>query len=191
MSHSTGQCHSRLGYHEPETFDLNACAWCYEFLFSLDQKTLYVTFDDPYLRNREDPSADVIVPDITNKDNTSRICSTLTTDECQRWKSCCSSAHECCSRQLSAPSSGNGTCRRTWDGWGCWDDAPPDTSMYLSCPSFILFSIPTSKILLYYLSQQPPNPEVKKIGSSFPSLYSFLIRYTPVISFGIIINILL
>ncbi|CAG2251990.1 CALCR [Mytilus edulis] len=138
------KCHSRLGYHDPATFDLYSCAWCYDFLFSVNGKTLSASIHEPYLRETDQTIADYyLVPDITDNGNFSRICSTLTNDECKRWHACCMNAHDCCGRQLSAPPVTNGTCARTWDGWGCWDDTPPSTSVYLSCPAYISFSIPT------------------------------------------------
>lgn len=146
------KCHSRLGYHDPATFDLYSCAWCYDFLFSVNGKTLSASIHEPYLRETDQMIADYyLVPDITDNGNFSRICSTLTNDECKRWHACCMNAHDCCERQLSAPPVTNGTCARTWDGWGCWDDTPPSTSVYLSCPAYISFSIPTSKFSCYIL----------------------------------------
>lgn len=51
-----------------------------------------------------------------------------------------------------------GWCPRTWDGWLCWEDAPPSTSQLASCPEFIaLGSEPPScsefySILLYNIA---------------------------------------
>nr|XP_022310772.1 calcitonin gene-related peptide type 1 receptor-like [Crassostrea virginica] len=68
-----------------------------------------------------------------------KICSFLSTDECQRWVSCCAAAEVCCEQQLALPTEVNGTCGRVWDGWLCWSDAKPDTLSYQSCPLFVPF----------------------------------------------------
>lgn len=98
----------------------------------------------PYLYN---PSKKLLIsPDIHNGTIVEEVCTTLNSDECQRWQSCCFSAHDCCERQLASPLGDlNKTCGRTWDGWGCWDDTNPGQQVYMSCPLYLTYSVPSRK----------------------------------------------
>jgi calcitonin receptor-like len=98
----------------------------------------------PYLYN---PSKKLLIsPDIHNGTIVQEVCTTLNSDECQRWQSCCFSAHDCCERQLASPLGDlNKTCGRTWDGWGCWDDTKPGQQVYMSCPLYLTYSMPSRK----------------------------------------------
>ncbi|XP_071451883.1 calcitonin gene-related peptide type 1 receptor-like [Hetaerina americana] len=46
----------------------------------------------------------------------------------------CALRGQCSLRPLSAAS---GWCPRTWDGWRCWEDAPPDSVQQVPCPAYI------------------------------------------------------
>jgi hypothetical protein len=51
-----------------------------------------------------------------------------------------------------------------------------------TCPVLLLSCFPSPQVRYCYTiyhNNHRPNPEVKKIGHSFPSLCSYLIRYTP------------
>ncbi len=79
-----------------------------------------------------------IYPDIQNQTITDMICRTLSEDNCERWKSCCHDALECCERQLDTTSPViDGYCPRQWDGWTCWEDTPSNTDVFQSCPAYI------------------------------------------------------
>jgi calcitonin receptor-like len=86
-----------------------------------------------------------VVPDSTNAQTAKIVCSSLTSDECERWKSCCSAARDCCRQQLQAHSTHvNDTCPPTWDGFSCWNAGVPGESSLITCPNFLPYSIPTS-----------------------------------------------
>ena len=138
-------CRNKYRMQKPEDFRLYTCAWCYFFLFQ--SKVLLPNFKSFYLTANVNGSlfakGDILLPDLNNDTMTSIICSTLTSAQCDRWKMCCFSAEECCKEQTSAPESQNGTCKRTWDGYGCWKDTSPGIFSQLSCPSFLQYSVPT------------------------------------------------
>lgn len=138
-------CHSGVGHHPPNVFGLFSCAWCYQYLFILKpERDLFASDRVPYLYSASKKS--LITPDIHNETFVNEICSTINSDECRRWKSCCIAANKCCEKQLSTPvKNSNATCGRTWDGWGCWDDTEPGQQVYLSCPLFLHFADPSSK----------------------------------------------
>ncbi len=77
-------------------------------------------------------------PDPVNGTTMHAACIDLDRDECSSWQLCCSEAAHCCAEQLALA---NVTvpanhCPRTWDGWDCWDSAPPNTLVYHDCPAF-------------------------------------------------------
>ncbi|KAL3832653.1 hypothetical protein ACJMK2_024276 [Sinanodonta woodiana] len=117
---------------------------CYFFLFPSKSLKPFYSSGGFYLTVPMNVSSNVLlVPDIDNETQSHDICITLSADECHRWRLCCQSARDCCRRHLSMPEPENGTCKRTWDGFGCWDDARPGSENYLSCPGFLQYSIPT------------------------------------------------
>ena len=132
-------CHYKFGSHPPHTYDLFTCAWCYSFLFL--EKGLMANTKYPILVAKKDVRVH-FEPNIYNTSSKRQICATLTNDECDRWVACCGAAHDCCQRQLSAPDD-NSTCGMTWDGFGCWDKAQPETQNYMDCPLYITYSMPT------------------------------------------------
>lgn len=136
-------CHSKQGTFPPTDFGYFSCAWCYEFLFSTKQIKILFAHDNFYhLYNAIENT--LILPDIHNQSNVNVVCSTLDSDECTRWQSCCIAAEACCESQISnPPGDANTTCSRTWDGWGCWEDAVPGEVVYQSCPLFLTFSVPS------------------------------------------------
>ena len=84
----------------------------------------------------------VIEPNCNNETSRNQICKYFDEDGCKRWCSCCMSASACCERQLRMPlrqevKSDYNQCPRTWDGYSCWDDSPPATTVHNRCPPFI------------------------------------------------------
>ena len=90
-----------------------------------------------------------LVSDADNATTRTAVCSTLSDeDDCKRWRLCCDAARACCAKQITMAGNadvGNSTCKKTWDGFGCWDPGEPGTNSYLPCPTFLKFSVPTSK----------------------------------------------
>jgi calcitonin receptor-like len=160
-------CNSRFGSHNTREYEYYSCAWCYSFLFSQARKTLIASENIPYLYNVI--KKELLVPNIHNNSDVNDICSTLDNDECQRWKSCCSTAEKCCKRQLSTPLGDvNNTCGRTWDGWGCWDDTKPGQLVYQSCPLYLQYAMPTSKCNIFHTLF---SNEMLKIQSLFTIMF--------------------
>lgn len=139
------QCRSKFGAYQPRDFDLHACVWCYFFLYPE-----YAFKPHPYqhyLVSTTNSSYIKAQADITNTSSINIICSSLTADECDRWKLCCEVARDCCRRQQKAHDvKANNTCQATWDGFGCWDSGTPGHTSHISCPNFLQFAIPTSKL---------------------------------------------
>ncbi|ESP04967.1 hypothetical protein LOTGIDRAFT_109332, partial [Lottia gigantea] len=127
------------------------CAWCHFYLFQ--RKSFAPSLKVPFLMATMNGSTwtrgRLVKPDPTNRTSVNMICESLNSDECDRWKMCCQSARECCRDQIAHPPVTNSTCIGTWDGYGCWRDANPDTENYLSCPNFLQYSIPTRNALKY------------------------------------------
>ena len=145
-------CTDRYGSLVPPHFNLRACAMCYAFLFPHGKPLQplhprYVQLG--YITPNETRIYD---PDIDNSTATDQICDTLNDDECERWRACCVTAAECCKRHVRMPQSPRGStfCARTWDGYSCWDDTTPGTTVSAPCPNFIDHSITTSKTSHYH-----------------------------------------
>ncbi|GFR70043.1 histone-lysine N-methyltransferase SETMAR [Elysia marginata] len=140
-------CRTKQGGFTPAQFDIHTCAWCYLFITQSEdmivhpiQQTLVVIGNQSVF-----PQWTILVPDAENDTLANRICQTTGRETCTRWKSCCSEARACCKRQLLSPPGQNGSCPRTWDGYGCWDDTGPGTTVYLGCPSFLEYSSSSRK----------------------------------------------
>ena len=72
---------------------------------------------------------------------------------------CCAAGRKCCERQLAGQiyvTSGNTTCSPTWDGFGCWDAGEAGKNSHMSCPTYLKFSIPTSKSNLVFSDISKP-----------------------------------
>ncbi|KAL4222384.1 hypothetical protein ACF0H5_018423 [Mactra antiquata] len=137
-------CRDRLMELPVHLFNLFSCSMCYKYLFN-DKQDLRPN-PRSLLTLISDAGSDVypqnfsVIADVTNSTNRNLVCKSLNTDECTRWTDCCYAAISCCQKQLSTPKRNisNGLfCPRTWDGYGCFDDAEPDTRSYISCPSYI------------------------------------------------------
>ncbi|KAL4222520.1 hypothetical protein ACF0H5_018559 [Mactra antiquata] len=135
-----------MGTFHKNIFKLNACAWCYYYLM-LQRASLFPT-NGPYLVVASNasslPLGYKVLADYKNNTSVQTICSTLDASECDSWIACCRSASACCDKQIDLDiSSSNKSCSTTWDGYACWDGSTPGTNNYLSCPSFLPYSIPT------------------------------------------------
>ena len=160
-------CTDRYGSAPVDTFNHRSCAMCYAFLFQhgkplvpmglqLDYLGLMPNLNNLFV-NASDTDSDnqgyneistSLHPDVQNQTITELICTTLNDDECNRWQSCCHSAQTCCRRQLDTLSAvPDGYCWRTWDGYSCWEDTPPNTYGYKTCPAFIEHSLSERKYL--------------------------------------------
>lgn len=148
-------CRSKLGVFPQETFNYHACSWCYYYLFKGKDLPL---FPDPFqtltviVNGTRFKLGTTLIPDAENITTQNAVCSTLSEDDCQRWQLCCAAGKRCCTRQLHAQThvtSGNTSCGPTWDGFGCWDSGEPGKNSYISCPTFLRFSVPTSKSELF------------------------------------------
>ncbi|XP_061180321.1 calcitonin gene-related peptide type 1 receptor-like [Saccostrea echinata] len=133
-------CHSQTGIHTTvREFQLSAYAWCFSFIFYIKYR--------PFVNTNGSSTSVVFIHngrirviqsvDYKNLSAKSDVCSTLTSDECHQWVSCCAAADNCCQRQLALPPEVNNTCGRIWDGWSCWNNASPGTKNYVTCPLFM------------------------------------------------------
>ena len=147
----TPTCRSKFGVYSHEVFDQHACSWCYVFLFQGKELPLA---PNPYhsltvIQNTTKFRVGTsLTADSENLTTRNDICSTLSDDNCQRWRMCCAAGRICCERQLAAHAYGtsrNTTCGPTWDGYGCWSAGEAGKNSHMSCPTFLKFSIPTSK----------------------------------------------
>lgn len=149
-------CRERTKNLSPLTFGLTSCATCYFYLF-MDDPSKELWADEEWLVG---PNNTRILADVHAAASTASVCSALTPDECDRWKSCCLAAEECCRRQverlaafrLRPPIAGGGGggggkpfCPQQWDGFGCWDFTAPGKVASDQCPEFINYAVPSEK----------------------------------------------
>ncbi|KAK3590585.1 hypothetical protein CHS0354_021859, partial [Potamilus streckersoni] len=142
-----GTCRDTLGNFNESVFALWTCSLCYSYLFPNGHYKPSMNLDKPSLIPFGNPvgnlsSYNAVYPDIKSETSLKIACVSLDGKDCQRWKSCCRSAVQCCERQLmmqSGPQSGGKLCPRTWDGWGCFDDTSPSQTVSIRCPSFIKY----------------------------------------------------
>lgn len=147
-----GLCRDRFGYHDRSTFLRLSCHFCYIYLFpaatpvalNLTEAPSGSTSSGAMMRDRRRSLQGPFNETLFNE-----TCRSMAPDECQRWRSCCEAADECCRRQLRASvgnnaSADNFRCKATWDGLGCWDAANPDSHETQYCPDYLLHSNPTS-----------------------------------------------
>ncbi|KAK3108988.1 hypothetical protein FSP39_020331 [Pinctada imbricata] len=126
-------------------FGLVACSYCYIYLFDTSEPTysLQLNARNPMTlmakNGSQYQSGTEFVSDINNATTVSKICSSLSDNDCERWETCCRNAVKCCKRQLTLPQwTTNATyCSRTWDGWGCLDDTLAGQTGYVQCPSYV------------------------------------------------------
>ena len=149
MVFGEGQCQDRFGSYNVSIFRRRQCTLCYSYLFPRGKSLEPLWKNMEYLvsTNLTYLSAAVMVAaDTDDAGAVTQICETLSEEECERWRSCCVAAQDCCRRQLGQiVLDGPGYCPRRWDGFGCWDATPAGTSLSMYCPTFIKHSIPTSK----------------------------------------------
>ncbi|ESP04966.1 hypothetical protein LOTGIDRAFT_156213 [Lottia gigantea] len=145
METESPTCRYKLREYSVPDYNDFTCGWCHFYLFQ--RKSFAPSSQVPFLMATVNGSTwtrgRLVKPDPTNKTSVNIICESLNSDECDRWKMCCQSARECCRDQIAHPPVTNSTCAGTWDGYGCWRDANPDTENYLSCPNFLQHTNPT------------------------------------------------
>ncbi|KAK8725731.1 hypothetical protein OTU49_010441, partial [Cherax quadricarinatus] len=62
--------------------------------------------------------------------------------EATKLEDCCREALQCCQTTLEQPPGGVETCPGTWDGWRCFSNTPPDTTVTFTCPTYAYKSLP-------------------------------------------------
>ncbi|CAL1527689.1 unnamed protein product [Lymnaea stagnalis] len=143
VSADTVKCRSKFGNFVPEEFKFHACSRCYFYI--TQSRDVHFHPSLPYLvvLNNQTvyPQWTILIPDADNSTLADRVCKTTSPDMCVRWKKCCEDATQCCERHMSSPPQENGTCPRTWDGYGCWDDTKAASTAYISCPVFLQYSM--------------------------------------------------
>ena len=138
------QCRDRFGFLPPASFNLRSCGMCFTFLYQQENKVQaplvpyginleYLFVPQQNSSTGKSGKYTVIEPNCNNETSRNQIC---------KWCSCCMSASACCERQLRMPlrqevKSDYNQCPRTWDGYSCWDDSPPATTVHNRCPPFI------------------------------------------------------
>lgn len=150
-------CRERTKNLSPLTFRWTSCATCYFYLF-MDDHSKELLPDGEWLVGPNDTR---ILADVHAAESTASVCSSLTPEECDRWKSCCVSAEECCRRQVERlaalrhrpPTAADGGkppfCPQQWDGFGCWDFTAPGKVASNQCPEFIKFAVPSGKYVFH------------------------------------------
>ncbi|XP_060563733.1 calcitonin gene-related peptide type 1 receptor-like isoform X2 [Ruditapes philippinarum] len=141
----TGRCKGKMGIYEKDYFNRNACAWCYFYLFRRNNFIpLYGDYLTVMTNGSKYPIGTQLIANPHNSTLRRQVCSTLDGDECDIWTICCNDARACCERQLAEGyRSVNTSCPLVWDGYACWDGGTPGKNSYLSCPTYLPYSIPT------------------------------------------------
>ena len=149
-------CRERYGRLFPrDIFERRACAMCYVYLFPSGQTPLALggSFADglrPISENNTlSDISDTVYPDPHNSSSLDLICTTLTSDECSKWSSCCKTGAKCCEEQLNAAEATSATharCLATWDGYSCWKGQNAGSTSIQRCPSFLPYSLSSSEL---------------------------------------------
>lgn len=172
-------CRERSDIRPFDEFALHSCASCYSYLFPINKELRAYNQHLVSLNGTRFPHMTFIKADYHNESLKNAICSTLNSDECHRWQSCCEEAEECCKKKgYPHPEYDSlhfkDTCPRTWDGYGCWDDTPSATTVSIHCPLFIPHVMPSCEFLSIEV-HLPPDYHVDSVGNSpQPSLSEVL-----------------
>ena len=79
--------------------------------------------------------------DVNDNDTVRNVCRGLRDHDCDRWKSCCTAAENCCTRHKSMSNTSSNPhstfCPKTWDGFSCIDDTRNGTIASFDCPSYL------------------------------------------------------
>ena len=94
-------CRDREGYWTPNKFKLRTCAACYGYLFPITKGLLHQQHWLVDFNRTISPYDHFLKPDIDDSNSSALICSTLLPSECENWKSCCKTAVECCTQQIT------------------------------------------------------------------------------------------
>ena len=142
-----GMCRDRMFQLPVSVFNVYTCSMCYQFLFRepalTPQRTKPWMLQPSEAGRQKFPANFSVIADVNDATSTNSVCSTLSHTDCSQWTDCCKAAIDCCQRQLATPLrnltslTSDAFCPRTWDGFGCFEDALPSTRNYLSCPSYI------------------------------------------------------
>lgn len=139
-------CSWKQGTFHEKDFYLNACAWCYLYLFPVNGLfPQYGQYLISVSNNSRFSQGTLLLADAQNVTAREKVCKSLSGDECELWGYCCDAGRECCKRQISAKSDVKNmtSCGITWDGYSCWNIGTPGERSYQSCPSYLQFSMPT------------------------------------------------
>ena len=143
MAYGERNCRSMHGLHDTvEEFSLHAYGMCYKYLFFQKPITLYRDYDPILIVDMAQGVFLQLSQDYKNMTSREQVCSTLSRDQCRQWISCCQAADACCNRQRSFPVGSNSSCPMIWDGWSCFDNAPPSSTNYQNCPVLLAVCFP-------------------------------------------------
>ncbi|XP_074658696.1 calcitonin gene-related peptide type 1 receptor-like [Tubulanus polymorphus] len=125
-----------------DVFRIRACTNCFRHLHAERYaKEFYARANGTlmqYLSVSKGGSTSQYAPDIRNDSSVAPVCELLGLHDCENWKLCCTKADECCERQKQfPPKSDNQYCKRTWDGYTCWDDTLAASAVHKPCPNFM------------------------------------------------------
>lgn len=161
-------CRDRFNLHEFSYYKQWSCLMCYWYLF---QDKVH---NSEFLRYGEESTWNGTLVQLDGQPpqmpktvpanfTVETVCQTLSSDECERWQSCCSAAVDCCEKHPHPGSGSQDYCPGTWDGYACWDPAPTGMRIYQYCPTFIQHVYPTGKpplgeliIIIWSSTGKPP-----------------------------------
>ena len=79
--------------------------------------------------------------DVNDNDTVRNVCRGLRDNDCDRWKSCCAAAENCCTRHKSMSNTSSNPlstfCPKTWDSFSCIDDTRNGTIASFDCPAYL------------------------------------------------------
>lgn len=137
-------CQDRYGVLDVKSFNRRSCTMCYYFLFHTERQFRPHADTMEYLESRNASNSraiGLINPDIRNETAMKLVCSSLDEEECDRWRSCCTAAYDCCKEQVDRRKNMSQGCESTWDGYSCWEDTRPGNLVIKQCPSYVGYSV--------------------------------------------------
>ncbi|XP_074659270.1 calcitonin gene-related peptide type 1 receptor-like isoform X2 [Tubulanus polymorphus] len=140
---------SKFGYFNETDFQTISCSYCFVGVF-FNRKNLTINTTMVYSRTQlnlvlKENNSRYLVPDAFKSN--SLVCKKYLSDqECEKWRSCCRAAQQCCDRQLkntptptqATPTGGptHNYCPMAWDGVSCWDHTLGGVTATQNCPLY-------------------------------------------------------
>ncbi|CAF0869843.1 unnamed protein product [Brachionus calyciflorus] len=128
---------SRFGSFEPTIFNRLSCSNCYNLLSYVFPETdlVFEMSHDGHLAS----SKFNVTLDPTDQQDIQIVKNSMRQIEFDKWRACCDSAEDCCSKVMSQSILNFTTpkCNSIWDGWSCHPDTKSGDISKVKCPLYV------------------------------------------------------